>query len=131
MSKKNGQKRRRIPENIKPQIVGELGTMPDEAIAIKYSELAGFEIPRQTIFYMRKSRKIPAFVDHEYTPPPFRGRLEDAHPEVEELLGKVPVIRIAERFGVSRSCVRAAAKRLGKDTRATDYSLVFEAVGSE
>lgn len=111
MEKKRTQNR--IPAKFKAQIEAELGTMPDTELAAKYSQLSGVPIDRHTIFWMRKVRGIPAFHKKSYTKPPFRGRLEDIHPEVKYLFGKVPIAKIAEYFGVSRSCVRAAADRLG------------------
>ena len=126
MTDKEKQKRKRLPPDVRDQIKRELGTMPDQALADKYSTDA-LKIERHTIFYMRKQAGVPAYSQRPYTAPPFRGRLEDAHPEVAELLGKVPLVRIAEKFGVSRSCVRDAAKRLNKPTRAVDFDDVFDA----
>ncbi|MFA5387975.1 MAG: hypothetical protein WC322_06360 [Candidatus Paceibacterota bacterium] len=119
------QKQQRLPVGVREQIIPELGTMTDAALAKKYSR-RGLNIARHTIFYMRKSNGIPAFEQRNYTAPDFRGRLEDAHPEVKELLGKVPVVVLAKRFNVARSCVRAAAQRLGLPTRAENFDAAFK-----
>lgn len=127
MKEEKDKKQQRLPERWRGQIIGELGTMTDAALAKKYSKKVGFAIGRHTIFYLRKSNGIAAFEERAYSPPPFRGRLEDAHPEIKDLLGKVPVIVLAKKYDVSRSCVRAAAQRLGLPTRAQNFDDVIAA----
>lgn len=116
----------KIPEHLIPQIESELGKVSDAALARKYSKLAGFEIDRHAIFWMRKQRGIPAAQPKTYTKPDFHGKIEDAHPEIRKLLGKVPVTSIAEHFGVSRSCIHAAADRLGIETGDLDHESTIE-----
>lgn len=110
----------KIPEHLIPQIEAELGKASDAALARKYSAVAGFDIDRHAIFWMRKQRDIPPFQPKAYTRPKFTGRVEDKYPEVAKLLGRVPVTTIADYFGVSRSCVHAAAERLGISTSSID-----------
>jgi len=115
----------RIPDDLREQIIPELGTMPDQALAEKFST-PKLPIDRHLIFDMRKARGIEAFAPKDsYDPPAFRGRLEDAHPEVAALVGRVPVGKIADYFGVHRGTVRAAAKRLGRSTRVGDAAEVI------
>jgi len=130
MSENEKPKRKRLPSHIREQLISELGTATDQALADKYSKLVGFTIERHTVFYLRNSRGIAAFAPRPYTPPAFKGRFEDAYPEVKELLGRVPLLHIARRYNVSRSCVRAAAERLGLPTRAQDFEKIFEDAGS-
>jgi hypothetical protein len=127
MSDVKEKKQQRLAERWRTRILVELGTMTDAALAKKYSKKVGFVIGRHTIFYLRKANGIPAFEQRAYSPPSFRGRLEDAHPEIKELLGKVPVVALAMRYDVSRSCVRAAAQRLGLPTRAQNFDDVIAA----
>jgi hypothetical protein len=103
----------RVPPEFRDQIIAELGTVSDIELARKYTELSGSIIKKHTIFWMRRRRGIPARYAKKYTKPPFTGRLEDAHPEVKYLFGKVPVTVIASYFGVTTSCVRDVARRLG------------------
>lgn len=126
MSRKN-----RIPEAFRERIVAELGTDTDINLARKWTETIkreapevgdGFRVDRHTIFWMRNQLGVAAYREQTYTPPAFRGKLEDAHPEVKDLIGRVPLAQIARHFGVSRSCVNAAAKRLGKVGRGIDHS---------
>lgn len=100
-------RKHRIPRDVKKRLIEELGNMRDTKLAAKYSEILGFPLSRQAIFFLRQKYDIPPF--HKK----IKGRLEEFYPEVLDLLGKVPIKEISKRFGVTNSSVRETMKRFG------------------
>ena len=120
----------RIPEKYRPQIIADLGKDTDTAIARKWTDIIrgagdvelrlGWAIDRHTIFWMRQQAKVKSFRKRPYTAPAFRGKIEDAHPEIIKLLGEIPFAKLAKHYEVSRSTIYEASKRLGKNNK-IDY----------
>lgn len=117
-----------IPDEHRYAFCEDLGKYPDQTVADMWSEKLDIEIGRHVPFFFRKQLGIEPFKKQTYTKPGFSGKIEDAHPEIKEMIGKATVTAIAEHFGVSRSCVRAAAGRLEIGTR-VDSDAVFDAIG--
>lgn len=105
--------RRVIPSGLESKVEAKLGKMPDSQIVTWLKDKHGIDVGRHVIFFMRRTRNIPSFHKQTYTKPSFRGAIEDVHPEIKNLFGKVPIKEIAAHFGVSRSCVRSAMDRCG------------------
>ena len=126
-----GRPKYRIPDQYLIGITAELGTATDTSIAQRWTETIksevrdlpdGWNIDRHTIFWMRKQKDIPSFHKRVYSAPKFKGRFEKAFPDAVKLFGQVPPTEIARKYGVSRSTVYEAAKRLGLESIEVDYS---------